>query len=74
MAGGEFPFCRGGGAVGALSHRHDADVPAWRLLGVRGGDEPMAAGDMEGVAVWLRIVKAVEELPSKERPDDAEVH
>ena len=25
-------------------------------------------------AVWLRIVKAVEELLAKERPDDAEVH
>ncbi len=29
---------------------------------------------MEGVAVWLRIVKAIEELLSEERPDDAEVH
>ena len=33
-----------------------------------------AAGDMEGEAVWLRIVKAIEELLSEERPDDAEVH
>ncbi len=37
-------------------------------------DELMETGDMEGVAVWLRIVKAVEELLSKERPADAEVH
>ncbi len=37
-------------------------------------DECLAAGDMEGDAVWLRIVKAVEELLAKERPDDAEVH
>ncbi len=37
-------------------------------------DEWLAAGDMEGEAVWLRIVKAIEELMSKERPDDAEVH
>ncbi len=37
-------------------------------------DELMDAGDMEGEAVWLRIVKAVEELLSEERPDDAEVH
>ncbi len=29
---------------------------------------------MEGVAVWKRIVKAIEELLSEERPDDAEVH
>ncbi|MEE8517481.1 MAG: hypothetical protein V3T02_12660 [Alphaproteobacteria bacterium] len=37
-------------------------------------DELMEAGDMEGRAVWLRIVKAIEELLSEERPDDAEVH
>ncbi len=37
-------------------------------------DELMDAGDMEGRAVWIRIVKAVEELLSEERPDDAEVH
>ncbi len=37
-------------------------------------DELMDAGDMEGEAVWLRIVKAIEELQSQERPDDAEVH
>ncbi len=37
-------------------------------------DEGLAAGDMEGEAVWLRMVKAVEELLSEERPGDAEVH
>ncbi len=37
-------------------------------------DECLAAGDMDGEAVWLRIVKAVEELLSEERPGDAEVH
>ena len=37
-------------------------------------DELVDAGDMEGRAVWIRIVKAVEELLSEERPDDAEVH
>ena len=37
-------------------------------------DERLAAGDMEGEAVWLRIVKAIEELHSKERPEGAEVH
>ena len=37
-------------------------------------DELMEAGDMEGEAVWLRILKAVEELQSKERPESAEVH
>ncbi len=37
-------------------------------------DERLAAGDMEGEAVWLKIAEAIEELLSKERPDDAEVH
>ncbi len=37
-------------------------------------DERLAAGDMEGEAVWLRIVKAIEELQSQERPAGAEVH
>ncbi len=37
-------------------------------------DELMEAGDMEGVAVWKRIGKAIEELQSLERPDDAKVH
>ncbi len=37
-------------------------------------DGCLAAGDMEGEAVWLRIVKAIEELLSKERPEGEKVH
>ncbi len=37
-------------------------------------DELMDAGDMEGRAVWLRIVKAIEELLAKERPEGEKVH
>ncbi len=37
-------------------------------------DECLAAGDMEGEAVWLRIVKAAEELLSEERPKGARAH
>ncbi len=37
-------------------------------------DERLAAGDMEGEAVWLRIIKAIAELLSEERPEGAEVH
>ncbi len=37
-------------------------------------DERLAAGDMEGEAVWLRIIKAVEDLLSEERPSDEKVH
>ncbi len=37
-------------------------------------DERLATGDMEGEAVWLRIVKAIEELLSEERPEGEKVH
>ncbi len=50
-------------------HGEAADIEA-----AMRADECLAAGDMEGEAVWLRIVKAIAELVSKERPDDAEVH
>ncbi len=30
-------------------------------------EERLAAGEMEGEAVWIRIVKAIEELLSEER-------
>ena len=50
-------------------HGEAADIEA-----AMRADELMEAGDMEGVAAWLRIVRAVEELLSEERPDDAEVH
>ncbi len=42
-------------------------------MGMR-ADELMEAGDMEGEAVWLRIVKAIEELLSEERPEGEKVH
>ncbi|MFB3150220.1 MAG: hypothetical protein ACE10M_06580 [Alphaproteobacteria bacterium] len=37
-------------------------------------DECLAAGDLEGEAVWLRIGRAIEELLSKERPKGAQPH
>ncbi len=50
-------------------HGEAADIEA-----AMRADECLAAGDMEGEAVWLRIVKAIEESLSEERPEDAEVH
>jgi len=50
-------------------HGEAADIEA-----AMRADECLAAGDMEGEAVWLRIVRAVEELLSEERPEGAEVH
>ncbi len=54
-----------------LIERHGDDAP---IEAAMRADELMEAGDMDGRAVWLRIVKAVEELLSEEQPDDAEVH
>ena len=54
-----------------LIEQHGEDAP---VLAAMRADELMEAGDMEGEAVWIRIVKAIEELLSEERPEDAEVH
>jgi hypothetical protein len=50
-------------------HGEAADIEAamW-------ADERLAAGDMEGEAVGLRVVKAIEELLAKERPEGEKVH
>ena len=37
-------------------------------------DELLDAGDMDGQAVWKRVLVAIDELLSKERPVGAEVH
>ncbi len=52
---------------------------AWRMAHelrklMARADELAEDGDLDGRAVWLRIVKAIEELLSEERPGDAEVH
>ena len=54
-----------------LIEQHGEDAPIHAAMRA---DELMEAGDMGGGAVWLRIMKAIEELLSEERPDDAEVH
>jgi len=37
-------------------------------------DELLEAGDLDGQAVWKRIIKAVDELLSKERPEGESLH
>ncbi len=54
-----------------LIEQYDEDAP---ILAAMRADELMEAGDMEGETVWLRIVKAIEDLLSEERPEGAEVH
>ncbi len=54
-----------------LIKHHGEDAPIHAAMRA---DELMETGDMEGRAVWLRIVKAIEELLSEERPKGEKVH
>ncbi len=49
----------------ALIKQHGQDAP---IEAAMRADAMLEAGDLDGCAVWRRIVKAVEELLSKERP------
>ena len=49
-------------------HGEAADIEA-----AMRADERLAAGDMEGEAVWIRIGRAIEELRQRE-PGDRAVH
>ncbi len=58
-------------AVNELIKQYGEDAP---ILAAMQADELMETGDMKGEAVWLRIVKAIEELLSEERPEGEKVH
>ncbi len=48
-----------------LVKHHGQKAP---IHGAMRADELLDKGDLDGYAVWKRIVKAVEELLSKDRP------
>ena len=48
-----------------LVKQHGQDAPIYAAMRA---DAMLDKGDLDGYAVWKRIVKAVEELISKERP------
>jgi hypothetical protein len=50
-------------------HGEDATIFAAMMA-----DELLDQGDMDGVAVWKRILKAVDELLSEKVPNDATVN
>jgi hypothetical protein len=54
-----------------LVKQHGEDAP---VEAAQRADAMLEAGDLDGHAVWLRIVKAVRELPSTERPAGAGVN
>ena len=55
-------------AANLLVKRHGADAPIHAAMRA---DAMLEKGDLDGFAVFKRVVKAVEELLSKERPDGA---
>lgn len=50
-------------------HGEDAAIQA-----AMRADELMAAGDMDGRAVWFRIIRAIEDLQAPAPPDVARVN
>ena len=54
-----------------LIKQHGEDAPIHAAMRA---DELLDAGDMDGQAVWKRIITAIEELQSKELPEGAKVH
>ena len=54
-----------------LIKQHGDDAPIHAAMRA---DELLEAGDMDGKAVWLRILAAVDDLLSGERPEGTEVH
>ncbi len=51
-----------------LVKRHGPDAP---IQAPTRADAMLEIGDLDGYAVWRRIVEAAEELLSKEHPDGA---
>ena len=58
-------------AANELVKQHGEDAPIHAAMRA---DELMEAGDMDGQAVWKRILAAVDELLSGERPEGTRVH
>ena len=54
-----------------LIKQHGDDAPIHAAMRA---DELLEAGDLNGQAVWERVVGAVEELLSKEPTEGAKVH
>ena len=54
-----------------LIKQHGSDAPIHAAMRA---DKMLEAGHLDGQAVWKRILAAVEELQSKDRPIDATVN
>ncbi len=56
--------------AGVLVKQHGHDAP---IRAAMRADAMLKMGDLEGCAVWKRVLRAVEELLSKERPPGVSV-
>ena len=54
-----------------LIEQHGEDAPIHAAMRA---DELLEAGDLDGLAVWKRVLTAIDELLSKERPKDAKLN
>lgn len=54
-----------------LIKQHGKDAPIHVAMRA---DELLEAGDLDGQAVWKRVLKAIEEFLSEKRPKQAKVH
>ena len=54
-----------------LVKRHGEDAPIHAAMQA---DELLEAGDLDGLATWNRILRAIEELRTGKRPKDATVN
>jgi hypothetical protein len=54
-----------------LIKQHGNDAPIHAAIRA---DEMLDMGDLDGKAVWIRVMKAVEELLSDQRPEGEIVH
>ena len=54
-----------------LIDRHGDDAPIHAAMRA---DELLEAGDLDGLATWNRILRAIEELRAGKRPEGSEIH
>ena len=57
-------------SANVLVKQHGQDAP---IEAAMWADAMLDNGDLDGYAVWKRVIKAIEELMSRERPDGATV-
>lgn len=58
-------------AANLLIKQHGDDAPIHAAMRA---DELLAEGDLEGVAIWKAIIRAIDELLTKERPQGTSIH